>query len=142
MRNVVLLLLVVTLSSVAPLAAAGVAPQPPDNGAVPICATCSGYSITCWANYGVICTPPDGVPNQCTSAWADLLCAGHGGTGPVPICTACNLPGGLTCYANYGTNCTIPTGSFHCTDQQAHDYCPGWRSRFPGRGVSSPNGGV
>ena len=59
--------------------------------------------------------------------------------GGTPFCAVCGSGAGA-CYANYGVSCTPPSSSPplpHCSDQQAHDWCPGWSEMFPGQGVSN-----
>jgi hypothetical protein len=50
-------------------------PPPPPPPPVPYCAICLGEGFACWANYGVNCTPPAGVPH-CTEAQAGAYCPG------------------------------------------------------------------
>ncbi len=71
-RPLLLLILLPVLVSAVALAAPS---NPPSPNSVPACAICITPNGSCWANYGVTCTPPQGGP-QCTPQQAYCNCPG------------------------------------------------------------------
>jgi hypothetical protein len=71
MKRALLVLAVVLIAAVAVSQ-----PSPGMVAPVPYCAICLGTNgFACWANYGVTCTAPEGVPH-CTADQAAAFCPG------------------------------------------------------------------